>query len=276
MVAWWIVLGILAAVALLLWTSVTLYVHLDEQLSLKWGIAGLKFWLVNPDEKEEEDAAPEEPEAQAPKEGEVPEKEAAEENKPPPVSSENQKLKRHKGKPNPSAKEDKPEDSNSKQASGGVKQTFQERLGGKHGRRSFGEVVELILDILSSVFDPSMALLRATRITALDLRMSIGDEEAGDTALAYAGYSSAVYCVLAVLQANIKVKVKRIELNANFISGETVQDISFKVKIRLGAVLWATLRMIGRFLRYTIKKQQRQAKIQQRKQSHPVNSKEKC
>lgn len=273
--AWWIVLGILAAVALLLWTSVTLYVHLDEQLSLKWGIAGLKFWLVNPDEKEEEDSASEDPESQTPKKDEAPEKKAAKENKPSSASGGDKELERHKVQPNSSAGEEQSENSNPKQGSNGVKQTFQERLGGKHGRRSFGEVVELILDILSSVFDPSMDLLRATRITALDLRMSIGDEEAGDTALAYAGYSSAIYCVLAVLQANIKVKVKHIELNANFISGETVQDISFKVKIRLGAVLWAALRMIGRFLRYTIKKQQRQAKNQPRKQSK-VNSKGKC
>lgn len=109
----------------------------------------------------------------------------------------------------------------------------------------FSEALELVLEALRDVFDPTGRILGRVRIRRLKLELSVGAADAAQTALRYAELSAAVYNLLALLQQKLSVKVSHVRVDANFTSGKIEARYSFVAKLRLGTVVWQLLRLGG-------------------------------
>lgn len=208
-----LVVGIIIAVlALLLSFSVTLYVSISDAVRIKVGMFGIKFDVKSP-EHDLKAAA---------KEAEKLEKE------------EQNALKKKKKK-------------------GGGKKKKTAAKSGSAGKQeekdSFSDTVFLILNLIKSVFSPSLFVLRHTRLAGVYLDMAVGTESADKTALTYAGIGIAVSNTLAFLKSQIKVRVKHCSIRPDFTSDHITQQTHFKVKIRLGVIIWGGLGMLTNIIR---------------------------
>ena len=116
------------------------------------------------------------------------------------------------------------------------------------------ETVGIVLDLIRAIAGPLPFLLRHFRVTGLDVQVVVGGEDAAEVALNYGKLCGIVHGSLAALKNLISVRIKRVDIFCNFCSEETNQQINFKLIIRLGILLWAALRMAGRFLVYTFRR----------------------
>lgn len=266
---WAIILLVIAGLLLvLLLSSVTLYLRYDEQLFLKVGILGFRFWLINPDEPEEDEESPPLDNDFSPKEkkhslSETEGFQRKDEKSSAPHQSSESPVKSSTSsekKIDPATGEKKKSTAKEKAVS----------LSEKHPKRDFSETVYFALDLLKALLPPAEELLSHVRITRLKVFISAGMEEADQTAYAYAAANTAVYYTLSVLKSLIRVKVKKIEIFADFVTGETRQFYSFCVKLRVCHLVLAAVRMLFRFLGMT---KQREMKKQSPAENMPKRQK---
>ena len=116
------------------------------------------------------------------------------------------------------------------------------------------ETVQIVWDLIRSVSRPLPFLLKHFRLTNLEVNIVVGGEDAAETALTYGKLCAVVHGSLAALKSMMRVRAKRVDIFCDFCGGETRQIINFKLKIRLGVLLWAVLRMGVRFLAHTYRR----------------------
>lgn len=114
------------------------------------------------------------------------------------------------------------------------KKSDQER---KKPKKDFTETVYFVLDLLQAMFSPVKFILRHIRLTNLRLHISIGGEDASNTALTFAGISTAVHNTIAVLKSHIVVRIQEVDIQPDFSAQKTVQDIQFCVRLRLVIII---------------------------------------
>ena len=114
----------------------------------------------------------------------------------------------------------------------------------------------IVIDLLKAALPPLGQMLRHLRLVRLDARIWVGGSDAAETALAFGKIQALFYGGYDSLQNLIRVKAKRVEIGCDFLLPETRQDISFDIKLRIGVILGALLRMTWRFLAHTIRKGQ--------------------
>lgn len=131
------------------------------------------------------------------------------------------------------------------------------------------ETVFLVLDILKSVWPPFRDLMKRVRITSLSIDIVAGGEDAAEIAVLYGKLSAYVYGGLATLRNLMRIKVKRVAINCNFLQDHTEQKVFFKVKIRVLFVIWAGLRMAWGLLVNTFRRAKKNAEDRD-KPSHRV------
>lgn len=105
------------------------------------------------------------------------------------------------------------------------------------------ETVFLVLDIIKSVWPPFKDLVKRVRITALSVDITVGGEDAAETAVLYGKICAFVHGGLGALRNLMTVKVKKVNISCNFLQDHTEQTVFFKVKIRILSAIWAGLRM---------------------------------
>lgn len=123
----------------------------------------------------------------------------------------------------------------------------------KTNDKSFGDTVSTILDLIRAILPPTGRLLRKVRFTHMSVRVSVGCEDASQTAIRFGQFSTGIYNVLGTISHLCTLRVKEVSIFPDFIRDETQYDISFRVKLRLFVVLWAGFCMLWRFLMYTLK-----------------------
>lgn len=121
------------------------------------------------------------------------------------------------------------------------------------------EMVFLALDMLKSVLMPMRKLLSRVRITALSVDITVGGEDAAETAVLYGKISALVYGGLATLRNLMTVKVGRVAINCNFLQDHIDQKVFFKIKVRVLFAVWAVLRMACRLLVHTFRRAKKNA-----------------
>lgn len=220
----WIVIGIIGIIFIcILSSSLTFYVHLnDGELAVKMGMFGLKFWLLNPN---------------------------------PPEKKRKKKwfrwLRKHKRRKKPLAKEKTVDEKQSPPpleepdwnvTPENIKQTMQ-KTAEKYPKqkRDFMETISMMLEFVKAAFEPVGNLLPRVRITCLTARIAVAKQDAHQTALAYAQTSAAIYYLLGNLKNRMTVKVKKLEIYADFVTEESHQTVFFKMKIRLGILIYHVL-----------------------------------
>lgn len=259
MPVWAIILLVIAGIFLaVLLGSITLYLRYEEDLYLQVGIFGLRFWLLNPNEPEEEEflKEPSEKERKSP----LPEKGE---------KGGAAKEQRKKEKSSVSQKETVGKNPEKKKA---IVKEKARALSEEHPKRDFTQTVYFVLDLIRAMLPPVKELMSHLRITRLKVWISVGEEEADQTAYAYAAVNTAVYNTLALLKSLIRVKVQKIEVFADFVTGETKQAYSFRVKLRVCHLLFAAVRMLFRFLGIAKQKEKNESALSD---SMPVEQKKK-
>ena len=131
----------------------------------------------------------------------------------------------------------------------------EEESGGKSKEK--GDIkgtVEMVLDLCKAALPPLGYLLGSFRLVKLEVEITVGGEDAAQIAQDFGKLNAVFYTSYHLLQQMMKVKVRRIDLSCDFLLPETRQWVSFQLKIRLGVILLALLRMAGRYLVNTVKK----------------------
>jgi len=101
------------------------------------------------------------------------------------------------------------------------------------------EMIKLIYDSAKS---PVKRLVRKLRITNLRINFTIGGEDAAKTALTYGLQSAATSAFLAWLNATVKLKVKEVNITADFMKDESDLRLKCKIKLRLFPALICLIR----------------------------------
>ena len=148
-------------------------------------------------------------------------------------------------------KEDVPkeEPNEEKEKKPSAMQAFVEALRTDAKEVDFSTMVSLVLEAIRDVFDPTGKLLHKVRIDRLELQLSVGAADAAQTALRYAECSAAFYNFLRVLQQRMTVKVRRVQIDANFLSGKIEGRYAFRVRIRIGAIVWCGITALYKLIK---------------------------
>jgi len=139
---------------------------------------------------------------------------------------------------------EEPEEKKKKKASQAKKDAEKKKKelsGRKPSERSLSDTVELILLLVRSIVPGAVRLLSRLRFTAVRIAVRVGGEEADKTAVLYGRMSAGIYHLLAALDAYCTLRVKSVDVGVDFVSGETVYDVSFKVKLRIASILGAAV-----------------------------------
>ncbi len=124
----------------------------------------------------------------------------------------------------------------------------------KKSKEEIKEIVSAVCDLLRASVKPLGFGLRHARIDNLDLRIVVGGEEPDETAILYGRWNAAVYGGLAILRNFVKINCNRLTIAVDFTEPETTIFASATFKIPIYAALITALRMGGRFLVNTLKK----------------------
>lgn len=197
MTAVWIILGILAVLALLLSVSATVTVSIGEETRVWVGACGIRYPVDLAGEKQE--------------------------------------------KP-PKKKEAKPK---AEQAPAAEKKP-------KPDEKTFGQTVELAIQLLQSILPPAVRMLSHLRFTSVRIDVSVGTDEADQTAIQYGAISAGIYNLLGALDSLFTLKVKSVDIRPDFVTGESSYRIFFKVKLRLWHILSAGVGMFFKFIAHTM------------------------
>ena len=113
---------------------------------------------------------------------------------------------------------------------------------------------DMIRDYINSASPPIKRLFKKIRITDLYIDWVIGSEDAAATALKYGGICAAIYSLLEFLKAFFSVKIREVNIEADF---EAEKDdifayITLKLRIStaIGCVMWLAVRVLKTYLRY--------------------------
>ena len=109
----------------------------------------------------------------------------------------------------------------------------------KASDKSFGETVQFGILLFKSIASSAAKFTSHIRITSLRLHMTVACGEADKTAVTYGGVSAGIYTLLGLLDSNLSLKIKSVHIAPDFVSGQAVYDIFFKVKLRFCHILKA-------------------------------------
>lgn len=111
-------------------------------------------------------------------------------------------------------------------------------------KRPLIETVSLIVDLIKTAVEPTRSMLRRVRITAVDVTVIAGGEDAAQTAILYGQLCGAIYGGAAALKNLMTVKVKNLTVGYDFQKTEPEYNVFFKVKLRGFVAVAALARMI--------------------------------
>ncbi len=116
-------------------------------------------------------------------------------------------------------------------------------------------LIPMIPELIKLVFDVLKRAPRKLRLEINRLRLSVGAENAADTAIRYGAVTQAVGAALTLAEEHADVRVGKdaVMTVPNFLSGKTDADISVRLSVRVGSVLGLGLRFVFNFLQLFIK-----------------------
>lgn len=114
--------------------------------------------------------------------------------------------------------------------------------------------LEMIKDFVDSASPPIKRLFKKIKVRDLYIDYVVGSDDAAKTAIKYGSLCAAVYSVLKWLTLYFDVKVKEVNIEADFKAPKDDIFVYTKVKMRvstaLGCVLWLAVRVLRTYLKY--------------------------
>lgn len=227
MIALYILLVILLIITFILFSNISAFVRMvNNDIYLKIGAYGIYYWILNPNiEKDKEQK-----------------KEENKENS----TKENKNVK--------NSKEHKKQEINKS------KNSFLDMLKNEDGKIDVKKSVSIFFDISKAAFPMIKNLIVKMKVKKLIIKMSVGAQDAHSTAIQYANITNSIEILVGYLSNLNFVKVKKMQIVPDFITGEIRYDISFFIKIRVGTVLFQALKALFIFLFSYLKKQNQNEK----------------
>lgn len=192
---------------------------INNDIYLKVGAYGIYFWVLNPDIDKSTS------------------------------KKKNSKKKSSTTKNNDTQKQKK------KQEITKSKNSFLDMLKNKDGKFEVKKAISLFFDIAKVVFPMIKNILFKLKIKNLKVLMSVSADDAHSTAIQYANISNSIEILALYLQSLKFVKIKKIQIYPDFVTGEIRSDISFFIKIRVYTILFESLKALTKFVINYIKKQ---------------------
>lgn len=128
----------------------------------------------------------------------------------------------------------------------------------KKEKTPLAQSVRLIWDLIASAAEDLGILISKLRLYDLTLRLTLAEEDAAETGIRYGKACAYVYSGLGLLQGLLRVrKVGEIRVTPDFSAGASRSDyfFSFCLKLRVGSLLRAALRILFRFLLRTLRRE---------------------
>ena len=218
MLALWIILGILALLALLLVFPLRIYLKYDADGGLRYRVKYLFLTLAD---------------SEAPEKPEQPVKKAAEAEKKRSGSGMAAKLLSFLGL------EDVSSAANAKKAL---------------NEKGLAEMIHSVFGAVKALFSRISRLMCHGEFRRFDLRIVVGDTDCANAAMSYGELCAAVYPLLAFLESKLKFRRRNVDLRCDFSAESTEAVFDGQLNYRPVYLLGFLLGLVGQYLRQDKKK----------------------
>ena len=218
MLALWIILGILALLALLLVLPLRIYLKYDADGGLRYRVKYLFLTLAD---------------SEVPEKPEQPVKKAAEAEKKRSGSGMAAKLLSFLGL------EDVSSAANAKKAL---------------NEKGLAEMIHSVFGAVKALFSRISRLMCHGEFRRFDLRIVVGDTDCADAAMSYGELCAAAYPLLAFLESKLKFRRRNVDLRCDFSAESTEAVFDGQLNYRPVYLLGFLLGLVGQYLRQDKKK----------------------
>ncbi len=117
-------------------------------------------------------------------------------------------------------------------------------------KKEFSEAVRLLLGFANRVFHKLKWLLRRFRAERIGLRIRVASDNAADTAVRYGAVCAAAYPVLAFLDSVSDIRLKQIDITADFNTDQPEFAASGRIRTRIVYLLIFAAGALIEFLKF--------------------------
>lgn len=119
-------------------------------------------------------------------------------------------------------------------------------------------LIGTVLELIKALLPPVGYIFGGLRFRHLILHISVGENDAAQTAIRYGQLNAILYGSLSLAQQAFDIKTDHLGVSYDFLSGKTQIIFSVEIHLRGARVIWGALKMIGRAIpslwRMTMKK----------------------
>lgn len=263
---WFIFLGIVLLIAILLFMSVSVSIFIDEEIDVRVKYAGLTLFYIDSDEDPEKVKKKEEKKKAKAKKKEEKKKRKEEKER---LKKEKKRLRELKksGQADTVAEVNEEEiktdfAESTEEAEEKKKKTPEEKRREKEQKKrekeakkkKLIETIDLVKLLVKSAGKPVKRLISHIRINDLYIDITASGDDAAKAALNYGKINIAVHNLLAFLYQFVRLKVKEINIDCDFESGKTDFMLYCKVKMRISTALGCAIWFLFRMLKLSLQK----------------------
>ncbi|MBQ2799626.1 MAG: hypothetical protein IJF09_09595 [Ruminiclostridium sp.] len=262
---WFIFLGIVLLIAILLFMSVSVSIFIDEEIDVRVKYAGLTLFYIDSDEDPEKVKKKEEKKKAKAKKKEEKKKRKEEKER---LKKEKKRLRELKKSGQADTLTEEAEEeikADSEEATEGgeeKKKTPEEKRREKEQKKreklakkkKLEETIDLVKLLVKSAGKPVKRLISHIRINDLYIDITASGDDAAKAALNYGKINIAVHNLLAFLYQFVRLKVKEINIDCDFESGKTDFMLYCKVKMRISTALGCGIWFLFRMLKLSLQK----------------------
>ena len=263
---WFIFLGIVLLIAILLFMSVSVSIFIDEEIDVRIKYAGITLFYIDSDEDPEKVKKKEEKKKAKAKKKEEKKKRKEEKER---LKKEKKRLRELKksGQADTVAEVNEEEiktdfAESTEEAEEKKKKTPEEKRREKEQKKrekeakkkKLIETIDLVKLLVKSAGKPVKRLISHIRINDLYIDITASGDDAAKAALNYGKINIAVHNLLAFLYQFVRLKVKEINIDCDFESGKTDFMLYCKVKMRISTALGCAIWFLFRMLKLSLQK----------------------
>ena len=263
---WFIFLGIVLLIAILLFMSVSVSIFIDEEIDVRIKYAGITLFYIDSDEDPEKVKKKEEKKKAKAKKKEEKKKRKEEKER---LKKEKKRLRELKksGQADTVAEVNEEEiktdfAESTEEAEEKKKKTPEEKRREKEQKKrekeakkkKLIETIDLVKLLVKSAGKPVKRLISHIRINDLYIDITASGDDAAKAALNYGKINIAVHNLLAFLYQFVRLKVKEINIDCDFESGKTDFMLYCKVKMRISTALGCGIWFLFRMLKLSLQK----------------------
>lgn len=237
MTALYIILGIILLIFVLLWFPVVCDIsYLNNKFTLKVKYLFLTIFSVPSKKKKKRPKKPPDEENEKSSESDTKK------------SEKEEKASEEKTKPEKSSKTKKEntenDDKNDEELLTGKKKGEKEEK-----KSSVAEKLDLVKKVAVSCKKNIFGILNNISFTDISYECVVATDEAAQTALMYGKISAGVWNFIALMQMLVrKFKVKKINIQTDFLKEKTTHSLSLKIKITPAVIIWHLVVIVIKFL----------------------------